>query len=96
MVYHLYQKNLNIKTATLDYESFSKLIKEEENWKLEGEINENDFTIIIFKIIKLKLKMINTIENSEKIIKYLCKKVNEISNEINTLKKIIIKIIIMK
>ena len=79
-------EKLNIKTATLDYESFSTLIKEEENWKLEGEINENDFTIIIFKIIKLKLKMINTIENSEKIIKYLCKKVNEISNEINTLK----------
>lgn len=80
-------EKLNIKTATLDYESFSTLIKDEQNWKFEGEINDDEFQIIIFKIIKLKLKIVNTLENSEKIIKYLCKKVNEISNEINILKK---------
>ena len=77
----------NIKKSNLEFEIFTELIKSEENWKLEGDINKNELSITIFKIIKLKFKMVKTIENSEKIIQYLYKKVNDLSKEISLLKE---------
>ena len=77
----------NIKKSNLEFEIFTELIKSEENWKLEGDFNKNELSITIFKIIKLKFNMVNTIENSEKIIQYLCKKVNDLSKEISLLKE---------
>ena len=52
----------NIKKSNLEFEIFTELIKSEENWKLEGDFNKNELSITIFKIIKLKFNMVNTIE----------------------------------
>ena len=79
-------EKFNIKKANLDFDLFTSLIKEEENWKLDGDFNRNELTITIFKIIKLKLNLVETPENNGKIIQYLCKKVNELSKEIAELK----------
>lgn len=84
-------EKLNIKKSNLDLNSFLSLIKEDENWKLEGDFTKNELTIIIFKIIKLKFQMVKTIENSEKIIQYLCKKVNDLSKEVKNLKESLFK-----
>ena len=78
---------LNIKKSNLDLNSFLSLIKEDENWKLEGDFTKNELTIIIFKIIKLKFQMVKTIENSETIIQNLYKKVNDLSKEVKNLKE---------
>ena len=80
-------EKFNIKKSNLEFDLFSELIKSEDNWKLEGDPNKNELSITIFKIIKLKFNMVNTLENSEKIIQYLCKKVYDLSNEISLLKE---------
>ena len=79
-------KKINIKESNLEYELFPDLIKFDENWSLEGDINKDNLYIKLFKIIKLKFNMINTKENSEKIIKYLCQKISNLSKEVNELK----------
>ena len=76
----------NIKKSNLEFDLFSTLIKDEENWKLEGDISKNELNITIFKIIKLKLNLVNNSENSAKIIQYLCKKVSDLSKEISIIK----------
>ena len=38
----------NIKKSNLEFDIFSDLIKSEENWKLEGDFNENELSISIF------------------------------------------------
>ena len=86
-------KKLNIKESNLDFELFSDLIKFEENWSLEGDIDKENFEIKIFKVIRLKLKEINTNENSQKIIHYLCKKVMDLSNQLFEIKKNELKVI---
>ena len=80
-------EKLNIKKSNLDLNSFLSLIKEDENWKFEGDFIKNELTIIIFKIIKLKFQMVKTIENGEKIIQNLCKKVIDLSKEVKNLKE---------
>ena len=79
-------EKFNIKNSNLDFELFSSLIKEEENWKLDGDFTKNELLITICKIIKIKFNVINTLENSEKIIQYLCKKVSELSKELKEIK----------
>ena len=79
-------KKFNIKESNLEYELISDLIKFDENWSLEGDINKDNLSIKLFKIIKLKFTMINTKENSEKIIRYLCQKISSLSKEVNELK----------
>ena len=79
-------KKFNIKESNLEYELISDLIKFDENWSLEGDINKDDFCIKLFKIIKLKFTAINTNENSEKIIRYLCQKISNLSKEVSELK----------
>ena len=76
-------KKFNIKESNLEYELISDLIKFDENWSLEGDINKDDFCIKLFKIIKLKFTAINTNENSEKIIRYLCQKISNLSKEVS-------------
>ena len=68
-------KKFNIKNSSLDFELFSDLIKFDENWTLEGDINKDNLAIKLFKIIKLNFDIINFTENSEKIVRYLCQKV---------------------
>jgi hypothetical protein len=80
-------EKFNVKKASLDFELFSNLIKEEDNWKLGGDFNKGELTITIFKIIKLTLNMVNNNENSQKIIQYLCRKVNDLSKEISLMKE---------
>ena len=80
-------EKFNIKNSNLDFELFSSLIKEEENWKLDGDFTKNELVITICKIIKIKFNIINTLENSEKIIQYLCKKVSELSKELKEIKE---------
>ena len=80
-------EKFNIKKSNLEFDLFTNLIKEEENWQLGGDFNKNELNITIFKIIKLKLNIVNTIENSEKIIQYWCKKVYDLSKEIASIKE---------
>ena len=87
MAYYFLSEKLNIKKSNLDLNSFLSLIKEDENWKFEGDFIKNELTIIIFKIIKLKFQMVKTIENGEKIIQNLCKKVIDLSKEVKNLKE---------
>ena len=42
-------KKLNIKESNLDFELFSDLIKFDENWSLEGDIDKENFSIKNFK-----------------------------------------------
>lgn len=42
-------EKFNIKKANLELDLFTSLIKEEENWKLDGDFNRNELTITIFK-----------------------------------------------
>ena len=86
-------KKLNIKESNFEFELFSDLIKFDENWSLEGDIDKENFAIKIFKIIRLNLKTINTIENSPKILKYLCKKVMDLSKQLSESKEKKLKII---
>lgn len=86
-------KKLNIKESNLDFELFSDLIKFDENWSLEGDIDKENFSIKIFKIIRLNLKEINTNENSQKIIHYLCKKVIDLSKQLSEKKENELKVI---
>jgi len=86
-------KKINIKESNFDFELFSDLIKFDENWSLEGDIDKENFAIKIFKIIKLNLKEINTNENSQKIIHYLCKKVMDLSKQLSENKEKELKII---
>ena len=79
-------KKFNIKNSNLDFELFSDLIKFDENWSLDGDISKDNFSIKLFKIIKLKFDLINFNENSEKIVRYLCKKISTLSKEIEELK----------
>ena len=79
-------KKFHIKESNLEYELISDLIKFDENWSLEGDLNKDNFVIKLFKIIKLNFNVINTNENSEKIIRYLCQKVSNLSKEITELK----------
>ena len=79
-------KKFNIKNSHLDFELFTDLIKFDENWSLEGDINKDNFAIKLFKIIKLNLSIININENSEKIIRYLCQKISNLSKELTDLK----------
>ena len=65
---------------------FTDLIKFDENWSLEGDINKDNFAIKLFKIIKLNLSAVNINENSEKIIRYLCQKISKLSKELTDLK----------
>ena len=81
-------KKFNIKNSSLDFELFSELIKFDENWTLEGDITKDNFSIKLFKIIKLNFNLINLNENSEKIIRYLCQKVSSLTKEISELKNI--------
>ena len=80
-------EKFNIKKSNLEFDLFSSLIKEEENWELGGDFNKNELIIKIFKIIKIKFNMVNTNENSEKIIQYLCKKVYDLTKELSKLKE---------
>ncbi len=80
-------EKFNIKKSNLEFDLFSNLIKEEENLELEGDFNNNELTIKIFKIIKIKFNMAKTNENSEKIIQYLCNKVYDLTKEISKLKE---------
>jgi len=80
-------EKFNIKNSNLKFDLFTELIEFEENWKLEGDFREKDFSITIFKIIKLNFNMVSSVENSEKIIQYLCKKVYELSKEVSLLKE---------
>jgi hypothetical protein len=86
-------KKLNIKESNLDFELFSDLIKFDENWSLEGDIDKENFAIKIFKVIRLNLKEINANENSQKIIHYLCKKVMDFSKQLSEIKKNELKVI---
>lgn len=86
-------KKLNIKESNLDFELFSDLIKFDENWSLEGDIDKENFSIKIFKIIRLKLKEINANENNQKIIHYLCKKVMDLSKQLSEKKENELKVI---
>ena len=86
-------KKLNIKESNLDFELFSDLIKFDENWSLEGDIDKENFSIKIFKIIRLNLKEINANENSQKIIHYLCKKVMGLSKQLSEKKENELKVI---
>ena len=79
-------EKFNIKKSNLEFDLFSNLIRDEENWKLEGDFSKNELNIIIFKIIRLKLNLVNNSENSTKIIQYFCKKVSDLSKEISILK----------
>ena len=79
-------KKFNIKNSNLDFELFSDLIKFDDNWSLEGDINKDNFAIKLFKIIRLNLNAINMNENSEKIIRYLCQKISILSKEVTDLK----------
>jgi len=79
-------KKFNIKESNLEYELISDLIKFDENWSLEGDLNKDNFAIKLFKIIKLNFNVINTKENSEKIIKYLCQKISNLNKEVAELK----------
>lgn len=79
-------KKFNIKESNLDYELISDLIKFDENWSLEGDLNKDNLAIKLFKIIKLNFNEINTKENSEKIIKYLCQKISNLNKEVTELK----------
>ena len=79
-------KKFNMKESNLEYELIPDLIKFEENWELEGDLNKDNFYIKLFKIIKLHFNAINTKENCEKIIHYLCQKVSNLSKEITELK----------
>ena len=81
-------KKFSIKNSSLDFELFSELIKFDENWTLEGDITKDNFSIKLFKIIKLNFNLINLNENSEKIIRYLCQKVSSLTKEISELKNI--------
>ena len=80
-------EKFNIKKSNLEFDLFSNLIRDEENWKLEGDFSKNELNIIIFKIIRLKLNLVNNSENSTKIIQYLCKKVCDLSKEISMIKE---------
>lgn len=86
-------KKLNIKESSLDFELFSDFIKFDENWSLEGDIDKENFSIKIFKIIRLNLKEINANENSQKIIHYLCKKVMGLSKQLSEKKENELKVI---
>ena len=79
-------KKFNIKNSNLDFELFSNLIKFDENWSLEGDMNKDNFAIKLFKIIKLNFDSINFNENSEKIVRYLCQKISTLTKEITELK----------
>ena len=79
-------KKFNIKNSNLDFELFSNLIKFDENWSLEGDMNKDNFAIKLFKIIKLNFDSINFNENSEKIVCYLCQKISTLTKEITELK----------
>ena len=79
-------KKFNIKESNLEYELISDLIKFDENWSLEGDLNKDNFAIKLFKIIKLNFNVINTKENSEKIIRYLCQKISNLNKEVAELK----------
>ena len=86
-------KKLNIKESNLDFELFSDLIKFDENWSLEGDIDKENFSIKIFKVIRLNLKEINVNENSQKIIHYLCKKVMDLTKQLSEKKEDELKVI---
>ena len=86
-------KKLNIKESNLDFELFSDLIKFVENWSLEGDIDKENFSIKIFKVIRLNLKEINVNENSQKIIHYLCKKVMDLTKQLSEKKEDELKVI---
>ena len=86
-------KKLNIKESSLDFELFSDFIKFDENWSLEGVIDKENFSIKIFKIIRLNLKEINANENSQKIIHYLCKKIMDLSKQLSEKKENELKVI---
>lgn len=76
-------KKFNIKNSNLDYKLFSDLIKLDENLTLEGDFSKDNFTIKLFKNIKLEL---SPKVDTEKIISYLCKKVENLSKELTELK----------
>ena len=61
----------NINKNGLNFELFSSLLKEKENWNLEGDFLNNELSIILFKIIKIKFPMIDQKEKIVSIIQYL-------------------------
>ena len=77
----------NIKQNNLNFELFSNLLKEKENWNLEGDFLNNELSIILFKIIKIKLPMIDPKDKIVPIIQYLNKKITQLEKKVELLEK---------